>query len=172
MTRQIRVEVSHDTWLMLRNKQTELINKSESNISMKELADFVFQTVIEDIHLEFRNDGWCLRITPYEYTFKTIEEETKDIKELKNEKKEEEIDPFFTKTMAEHETTVLLRCTKCNKLVGAINSVDNITTLIKNHNKCYGVNFIFVNSHECSEEELKELKTEIDASDIIIHKEV
>ena len=171
MTRQTRVEVSHDTWLILRNKQTELINKSESNISMKELADFVFQAVIEDIHLEFRNGRWCLRITPYEYMFKTLSKEPKNVEGLKNEKKEEEIDSFFKDVQGMDKTTVLLRCTKCNKLVGIINTVDNVTKLIKNHNKCSGDNFVMVNDHECSVEELKKLQVEVDASDVIIHKE-
>ena len=70
--------ISHESYMKVRNKQTELIDVSKQNIQIRDITDLLVNSLIDSIHLEKDGDGWILSTDPEPIDpTKLVEEEPK-----------------------------------------------------------------------------------------------
>lgn len=57
---QIKLEVSPETYIKVREKQSELIKKTRQHINLKDITNIALQTGINSVDIESDEKGWIL----------------------------------------------------------------------------------------------------------------
>lgn len=57
---QQKLEVSPETYVKVRQKQAELIQKTHQHINLKDITNIAIQTIIDSVNIESDEKGWIL----------------------------------------------------------------------------------------------------------------
>lgn len=66
MIKQLKLEVSPEVYILIREKQSELIKKTRQPIKLKDITNIALQSIINNINIESDKDGWILTSTIHE----------------------------------------------------------------------------------------------------------
>ncbi len=59
-----KLVIDNETYVMMRNKQTELIKKTHQHIKLEDITKISLQTIVDSVYIESDKKGWILVVSP------------------------------------------------------------------------------------------------------------